>query len=222
MKSALIALALAACPSLGLAQSGAADRVATVEVAPPQDTWIVKVLRPFAPDGDKPLTGKEKFTAYLSDSIGPSSLFREAAAAGISQARDNPPEWGGRISGYGRRFADDLGYNVVHQTIAYSAAALFHEDNRYFASGKTSVKGRTVHALLSPFEAHHADGRVSFSYSGVAGVVGASAIERLWEPPSERGPENVGLSIAYSLAGAAAYDVFREFVPDIIRRIQKR
>ena len=47
----------------------------------------------------------------------------------------------------------------------------FHEDNRYFASGKDSKIRRVLHAALSPFEARRKDGRVGFSYSNVPGVV---------------------------------------------------
>ena len=222
MKAALILLILCACP-VALAQTGAADRVVPVtNSAPDQDSFIVKRLRPFAPDENGPLTKKQRFNQYLDDTVGPFVIFREAAAAGISQGLGKPPEWGGGMTGYGRRFADDLGFNIVHESIAYSAGALLHEDNRYFASGKTSIGGRTIHALLSPFEAHRRDGSVGFSYSNVAGVLGATALSRLWEPPSDHGPGNIGRAIAYSFGGSAAYNVFREFVPDLIRRIQKR
>jgi hypothetical protein len=206
-----------------LAQTGAADRVVPVtNSAPAQDSFIVKRLRPFVPDENRPLTTKQRFKEYLDDSVGPFVIFREAAAAGISQGIGNPPEWGGGVVGYSRRFADDLGFNVVHQSIAYSTAALFHEDNRYFASEKTTTGGRILHALLAPFETHHRDGSVGFSYSNVAGVLGASVISREWEPSSEQGARHIGRTIGYSFGGSAAYDVFREFVPDLIRRIQKR
>ena len=90
------------------------------------------------------------------------------------------------------------------------------------ASLRAGLAGRTIHALLSPFEAHRRDGSVGFSYSNVAGVLGATALSRLWEPPSDHGPGNIGRAIAYSFGGSAAYNVLREFVPDLIRRIQKR
>jgi hypothetical protein len=126
------------------------------------------------------------------------------------------------VGGYGERFASDLAFNGVHQVIAYGAATVFREDNRYFTSGKTTAAGRTIHAMLSPFETHHQDGRASFSYSNVLGVVGAGFLSRAWEPPSEQGGTHIARRISYSFLGAAAFNTFREFVPDLIRKIQKR
>jgi hypothetical protein len=160
--------------------------------------------------------------AYKADAIGAFTIFKEAAAAAVSQGIGIPHEWGHGAGGYGERFASDLAFNGLHQTIAYGAATVFHEDNRYFASGKTTAAGRTIHAMLSPFETHHQDGRASFSYSNVVGVVGAGFLSRAWEPPSEQDRAHVARSIGYSFLGAAAFNTFREFVPDIIRKIQKR
>jgi hypothetical protein len=209
--------------SLGFAQSNGADRIAPVgDSTPPKDGFIVKLIRPLGPYENAPITGALRLKAFEDDTIGAFTIFKEAAVAGFSQGIDIPHEWGQGVGGYGERFASDLAFNGVHQTISYGAAMVFHEDNRYFASGKTTTAGRTIHAMLSPFETHHEDGRASFSYSNVLGVVGAGFLSRAWEPPSEQGGGHVARSIGYSFLGAAAFNAFREFVPDIIRKIQKR
>jgi hypothetical protein len=216
-------LAPLVCGSLGFAQGNAADRVAPADPnAEPHDNFIVKLLRPLGPYDNSPITGPLRVKAFEDDTIGAFTIFKEAAVAAVSQGLGIPHEWGQGVGGYGERFASDLAFNGVHQTIAYGTATVFHEDNRYFASGKTTAAGRTIHAMLSPFETHHEDGRASFSYSNVLGVVGAGFLSRAWEPPSEQGGSHVARSIGYSFLGAAAYNTFREFVPDIIRKIQKR
>jgi hypothetical protein len=216
------ALLISFCGSYGLAQSNDADRVAPAEQSPPKDGFIVKLLRPLAPYDNAPITGPLRLKAFEDDTIGVFTIFKEAAVAGVTQGIDLPHEWGQGIGGYGERFAADLAFNGVHQSIGYGAAILFHEDNRYFASDKTTAARRTLHAMMSPFEAHHADGHTSFSYSNVLGVVGAGFLSRTWEPSSEQGGTHIARSIGYSFLGAAAYNTFREFVPDLIRKIQKR
>jgi hypothetical protein len=222
MKIAWVLVSLV-CGSVGFAQSSGADRVApSNDSTPPKDGFIVKLLRPLGPYENSPVTGALRLKAFEDDTIGAFTIFKEAAVAGVSQGIDLPHEWGQGVGGYGERFASDLAFNGVHQTIAYGAATIFHEDNRYFASGKTTAAGRTIHAMLSPFETHHQDGRASFSYSNVLGVVGAGFLSRAWEPESEQGGTHVARSIGYSFLGAAAYNTFREFVPDLIRKLQKR
>jgi hypothetical protein len=209
--------------SLGFAQNNGADRVVPAnDSTPPKDGFIVKLIRPLGPYDNSPITGALRLKAFEYDTIGAFTIFKEAAVAAVTQGIDLPHEWGQGVGGYGERFASNLAFNGVHQTIAYGAAILFHEDNRYFASGKTTAEGRTIHAMLSPFETHHEDGSASFSYSNVLGVVGAGFLSRAWEPPSEQGVGHAARSIGYSFLGASAFNTFREFVPDMIRKIQKR
>lgn len=161
---------------------------------------------------------KSRLRSYIEDTVGPSTILREGAAAGIGQAKNSPPEWGGGVEGYAKRFGSDMAELAVRNSIAYPLAAALHEDHRYFASGKTSVRGRFWHAALSPFEARRPDGSVGFSYSNVAAVAGASIISRAWAPPSWDTPGNAVADFGLTLAGEAAFNVFREFLPDFLHR----
>lgn len=218
----VLILIFSACGSLGLAQTDSANRVAPVDAAPPQDGYIVKLLRPMAPSAQTPPTAKTRLKEYENDTIGTYVILREAAIAGVGQWMNSYHEWGQGMEGYGKRFGNDLAINATHYTISYGAETLFHEDNRYFASGQTSFKGRLLYALVSPFRTHYQDGTAGFSYSNVIGVVGAGFISRAWASPSERGPAHAGYTIGYAFAEGAALNSIREFVPDIIRKLQKR
>ena len=205
------------------AQGNSADRTAAASTpAPPSDGFLVELIRPLGPYEKTPIDRRLRWKAFKDDTIGAFTLFKEASAAAIIQGLDIPHEWGQGVEGYGKRFANDLAFNGVHQTIAYGAATLFHEDNRYFASGKTTTHARIIHAMLSPFETHREDGRLAFSYSNVLGTVGAGFISRAWDPPSEQGGQHIATAIGLSFLGGAAYNTFREFVPDLVRKLQKR
>ena len=179
---------------------------------------IDKVLGMVGPSDPANLTEKGRFHLYLLSAGGPVPLLGEAFGAGISQWRNSPPEWGQGWGAYGERYGSNLAYNGIRQTISYGISIPFHEDNRYFASGKHGVWGRTGYALLSTFTARHPDGQQSFSVSGVTGVIGSSAISSIWGPRSWKGAGNIAENAGVSFGVTAALNVVREFLPDVLRR----
>jgi hypothetical protein len=187
-------------------------------VTPSQMDVIDKVLGMVGPSEPSHLTQKDRFQLYLLSAGGPVPLLGEAAAAGVSQGTNRPPEWGQGWGAFGERYGSNLAYNGVRQTISYAAAIAFHEDNRYFASGRHGFWGRTGYALRSTFTARHPDGRQSFSVSGVSGVVGASAISSIWGPDSWKGVHNIAENAGISFGATAALNIVREFLPDLLGR----
>jgi hypothetical protein len=179
---------------------------------------VDKVLGMVGPSEHTKLTEKERFQIYLLSVGGPVPLMGEAAGAGISQWKNTPPEWGQGWGAFGERYGSNLAYNGIRQTIAYGAAVALHEDTRYFASGKHGVWSRTGYALLSTFTARRPDGRQSFAFSSVGGVVGASGIASIWGPRSWQGFNNIAENAGISFGATAALNVVREFLPDLLQR----
>ncbi len=185
-----------------------------------EDGIVVKALGLFAPADAGPINQGERFPHYLLSTYGFVPAFSASAVSGITQWEDSPGEWGQGAAGYGRRVANKMAFTAVRNTWTYGASTLLHEDTRYFASGKTGVRARVLHALISPALARRPDGRESISISGLSGIVAASAISRAWSPPSWQGLDHVGISIGLTYAGTAGFNVFREFVPDIVRALR--
>ena len=224
MNTAILLLAgcaIAFCQEdIASGQESFADRAApTVTAEQKSNPFFAKLLNPFIPEDQKqPLTAKLRFHLYLRGTIGFFPIFREAAAAGIEQARGDPHEWGGGMEGFAKRFGNELAINAIHNTVTYGFASALHEDNRYFASGKSGKWQRVLHAVLSPLEARREDGSVGPSYSNIVGTASSIAISQAWAPPSRRGVGEVFGNIGFSFAGQAGFDVFREFLPDILHR----
>lgn len=213
--AACIALSFSA---LAHAQQSSANRAATTTPTASQPGFVERLFRRLEPETTyTPLTPKQRLRAFAYDTFGPVAILFNAASAGVSQELHSPPEWGGGMKGYADRFASNMGVFAVQGSITFALSSTLHEDNRYFASGNSGVIRRGLHAALSPFEARRRDGRVGFSYSNVTGVVGASLISRTWSPPSWQGGENIGRTIAFTFAGQAAFNLFREFLPDLLR-----
>jgi hypothetical protein len=188
-----------------LAQTGRADVLDTV----------IDVIGPL-PAGEAP--HKERFREFVMSTVGPVPLLGEAAGAAIEQWMNTPKEWGQGWAAFGKRFGSNLAYNGIRQTITYGGSLAWGEDTRYFASRQPGFWPRTRHALVSTFTARHTDGSTSFSYSGTAGVIGASAISSAWGPDSWKGPGNIAKNAGVSFASTAAFNVVREFLPDILHR----
>jgi len=190
--------------------------------AAPATTGVLdKILVMVGPSDEKPQTSKEAFDGYLLSTIGPVPLLGEAAGAGIGQWMNSPKEWGQGWGAFGKRFGSNMGYNAVRQTITYGLGAALHEDSRYFGSHAQGFWPRTKHALVSTFTARHPDGSEKFAVSSVAGVIGGASISSLWGPASWKGAGNIAENAGISFASTAAFNVVREFLPDIFRRSRK-
>ena len=167
------------------------------------------------------VTPKQQFRNYLLSVGGPAPLIAEAASAGLSQWGNSPSEWGQGWGAYGKRFGSYLAYNGIRQSILYGLSIPLHEDTRYFPSKAHGFFPRAGHALVSGFIAMHSNGRQTFSFSDVAAVGGAAAISSTWGPASWKGFGNIAQTAGVSLASTAAFNLFREFAPDILHRPRK-
>jgi hypothetical protein len=194
---------------------------ANPDIAPAPDTFVVRTLRHIAPADPTPQSKEDEFREYVSSTIGILPTLGSAASAGAGQWMNLPPEWGQGMEGYARRFGSSFGFNAVRTTLTYGTARVFQEDNRYFASNQPNPVRRVLHALISPVEGRHPSGSDSFSVSSATGIAGASLISLAWSPRSWQGAANTAQSAGLTYGGVAVLNLIREFVPDIIRRIQR-
>ena len=185
-----------------------------------QDGGLIRSLDMLLPSDATPQTSQQRFQDYALSTVGPFAIVSEAASAGLGQWRDSPREWGQGGSGYGKRFANDMAYNAVRTTITYGLAEVLHEDNRYFASNQDGFKSRILYALESPAMSRR-NGRRTVSISSLTGMVGVSCISLAWAPPSWQGADNAAQNFALTYVGIAGFNVIREFVPDLIRKLRK-
>jgi hypothetical protein len=209
---------LFACLPLAMAQSVLPTTPAPAAAAAGHDDLIEKVMGIVSPSESGPLTAKKRFHLYLFSVIGPVPVLAEIAGAGIGQWEDRPKEWHQGWGAFAERTESNLAYNGARQTITYGTSMLFHEDNRYFASHKRGVWARTGYAVRSTVTARHPDGSEAFSISSVTGVVGASALASTWGPRSWEGARGIGTNAGVSFALTAAFNIVREFLPDVMGR----
>lgn len=170
----------------------------------------------------RPMTQAERNHLYFSTMINPLSFARCAFSAGIDQWNDKPSEWEQGASGYGKRFANILGQYSIQRTVTYGLSSAFHEDNRYFNSGKPGFWSRTGYALSSGILARHDDGTRQFSISQVGGVAAGAFLARTWLPPSQHSAGDAAVSFGITMGSNIGMGVVKEFLPDLVRPFMRK
>ena len=170
----------------------------------------------------RPLTQRERTHIYLKTMANPLGYIKAGFSAGIDQWKDKPQEWEQGASGYGKRFANIVGQYSIQRTVTFGLSSAFHEDNRYFNSGKTGLLPRTEYALVSGVLARHDDGSRHVSISQVGGVAAGAFLSRYWQPPSQRSAGDGAVSFGITMASNMGFSVLKEFLPDLGRIISKK
>jgi hypothetical protein len=193
-----------------------AQLVGEVQVPKPEDT---KSELPDAPRTlplqARRITMPERLRIYRHSVFNPDSLLAPAFGAGLAQATNEPPEWGQGASGYGTRLASGYGRLVINRTIRFGVAALDREDPRFSYSNEAGFWRRFRYASVHYVVARTDSGKRIPAFSRFAGTYGAAFIANEWYPESRANTGHALMRGSTALAAGWAWNVFREFWPDI-------
>ena len=131
---------------------------------------------------DHPFTLGERAHAYARSVFSPVTIIGPAFAAGIGQAEDEPPSWGGGAEAFGKRYGSAAARRVISETVIFGFAAADGEDPRYFPSQDRRAWARTRHAIVSTFVSPTSHGVTIPAFSRFVGVYGAAFISNTWYP----------------------------------------
>jgi hypothetical protein len=166
-----------------------------------------------------PMSQKERTNLYFKTMVNPLGYVKAGFSAGIDQWNDKPVEWEQGASGYGKRYANIVGQYSIQRTVTFGLSSVFHEDNRYFNSGKKGVWPRTGYALASGILARHDNGSLHLSLSQSGGVAAGAFLSRYWQPPSQSSSGDGAVSFGITMASNMGFGVVKEFLPDLGRMI---
>lgn len=167
------------------------------------------------------LTLGERFHIYRRSIVNLDSVISPALGAALGQANNEPPEWAQGASGYGTRLASGYGRLVINRTIRFGVAALDHEDPRFTPTNERGFLRRFRSASFYYVVPRTDDGGRIPAFSRFAGVYGAAFIANTWYPESHANTGHALMRGSTSLAASYAWNVFREFWPDIKRKIHR-
>jgi len=135
----------------------------------------------------KPLSSEQKFKLFLDQTIAPSTLVSAAATAGFRMVENTYPGYGPEWGGYGRRFGASMANSASTNFLGtYLIPSMLHQDPRYFISLRPSFRKKMEYALTRQVVTRTDDGRPTFNWSRIIGVIGAESIANIYLPAEER------------------------------------
>ena len=124
------------------------------------------------------------------------------------------------MAGYGRRFASGLTQRAVGNSFQFSVGILLREDPRYFPSERKGTWARIADAIAHTVTVRTDDGSRTLAVGRLAGTFGGGLLSRTWQP---EGHDSIpqGLQSGAIMFGAdIGWNVFREFWPDLKKRLR--
>lgn len=154
----------------------------------------------------------ERFKRYLNSTVGPFSLLRTSASAGINQWRDSPEEWGQGGKGYGRRWASGFGRNLIQQTVTYGLDEAFDLDTGFEKSKREGFGARLKDALVQNVTSRTKSGKRVISAPRLVGVyTGGIVAAETWYPDRYNVGDGLKQGTTTLLTGFGI-NLLREFV----------
>jgi hypothetical protein len=163
-----------------------------------------------------PLTPKDKFKLFLSDTFDYSSFIEVGMLAGVSDWHKSEPEFGHGAVAYGRYYwhglADTTDGNLMTEFIVPVAA---HEDPRYYTLGHGGVVKRTVYSVSRLVITRSDSGHATPNLAEIVGNGASSGISNLYYPRADRDWTKTGQRWVLQVGIDGVANLVKEFWPDI-------
>ena len=159
--------------------------------------------------------GKLKY--HVQDMYDPEAVFRSAVAAGIDFVRNDPPEWGQGVQGWGTSFASRMGQRAVKGSIMWGVESAAGWDPRPVRITSHGFMPRARDAIRNTLMARRDAGGQTFNWARLAGNYGSAFVSRTWNPPTRSSAGDALVSGSVGLGMDVGLSVVYEFWPDLRR-----
>ena len=170
-----------------------------------------------------PLTTKQKFRIAAGDSFDYYAYPIAALFAAVGQAQNSPQSWGQGWDAYAKRFAaqfvDQTDENMMTEAVV---PWLVKQDPRYFRIEQGSFWHRTGYAVSRIWVTRTDAGHKAFNVSEIAGAGIAATISNAYYPQDSRGVSDTFSRWGIFVGEDTAFNILKEFWPDIRYKILKR
>jgi hypothetical protein len=182
--------------------------------------WVIPNYREDESGAEfKPLTDRQKFKLAVDDSFDPAAFLVAGVFAADSMLQKQYA-FGQGAQGfakyYGGAFADQAIGNMMSEAIFPIA---LHQDPRYFEKGTGGFWKRTGYALSREVVTRGDDGHNQFNTSELAGNAVAAGISNLYYPAANRSFGNTANKWSQQIALDAAFNIMKEFWPDVRHKL---
>ncbi|MBZ5498921.1 MAG: hypothetical protein LAP85_21190 [Acidobacteriia bacterium] len=171
----------------------------------------------------RPLTPQEKRSLFVRDLYNWETHLSLILDAGFSLAIGDRSYLGGGAAGLARRdglnIADEVNFTFFN---AYLFPAIFHQDPRYIPLDHGTRGARLGYALSRVVITRSDSGRSEFNRSKIVGTVLATSLSSAYYAAAgaDVGVGGNFASMGINLASDAAFDVLKEFWPDVARKLK--
>lgn len=167
-----------------------------------------------------PLTSGQKFRIATASVFDWAAYPFNGALAAISQAKNDPKEWGQGWGAYGKRYGASFADNSIgtYMTVAVFPS-LLHEDPRYYQMAKGPFLKRAYHGINRLFVTRTDSGGERFNVSESLGNAVAAAISNIYHVPSDRTAARNASTFGFLILYDGLSNELKEFWPDIRRKV---
>ena len=167
-----------------------------------------------------PLSTAQKFSQVEKNFINPFTFAGVAVEAGFDQAIDVHHGYGRGGKGYMKRYGADLADVATAQFFGIGVyPSVFHTDPRYYRMGNGTFMARAVYSVTRVLSARTDSGHQRFNAPEILAAATSSGISRTYYPADERNAGDFAYSMGSRIAFDAAYNLAKEFWPDVRARV---
>jgi len=152
-------------------------------------------------------TRLERFGRAVAYGAGMGFLY-----AGVNQINDDPAEWERTWTGYGKRYASNLGEFVIQESVTDGLAAIMKRPLDYTPCGCTSRGKRLGYALAGALTDQMADGTHPIAIPRIVGAYAGAYAQTTWRPDSRTRAAQTLLYGTTSIAIGGLINVYHEFL----------
>jgi hypothetical protein len=169
------------------------------------------------------LSPREKFAIAAKDTWDPMAFVVVGINAAQSQWSGQYEQLGQGMKGFGQRYwrgeLDIFASNFITEG---AMPSLLRLDPRYFRKGDGSGSSRTWYALSRIWKIRGDNGKTYFNAPELVGNAAMAGLGSLWYPQENRNLRAMGQRYVFQVGTDAAFNILKEFWPDIHDRLLKR
>lgn len=169
-------------------------------------------------------TGEDRLRYYGRKTFTPSSVVAPALGAAFTGWTTGiPRQWGQGLPGFGRRLVSGYSRQVIANSAGLGIGFVDHEDPRHYSTGQHGIWRRGLYAASEAVVSRKA-GTVELmpAYSRIIGDYTAGLISNAWYPSPLSSVHDGLWRGTTALASDVLWQEFKEFWPDLRRRLRFR
>lgn len=175
------------------------------------------------PENRHPMTPREKYVLAYHQTVDISAHFGNAFQAMLQQASDGQPHYGQGWGAYASRFGAAEADQVTSAFFIFGFfPQVLKDDPRYFRKRYGSVWSRLKYSASRTVITYTDEWKNTFNVPEVGGLLLQQSISTAYYPEEDRTAGRVFQNWGINLAYGSAYNVLKEFYPDVLRIVFHR